>query len=46
LYKYNLNDIRFWEGPIWKAVQGKREKKRLLELEKINHPENVYEPKK
>jgi hypothetical protein len=21
LYKYNLDDIRFWEGPVWKSIE-------------------------
>lgn len=45
-YKYNLNDIRFWDSNIWEEVQNKRLKKQEFENEKKNHPENIYEPKK
>lgn len=44
-YKYNLNDIRFWNSPIWKKIEEEKLKKKEFENEKKNHPENVYEPK-
>ena len=43
-YNYNLNDIRFWNGPIWKEIDGIKKKKEMFEKEKREHPENVYEP--
>jgi hypothetical protein len=45
-YRYNINDIRFWNSSIWRKVEEEREKRRLFEGEKKNHPENVYEPPK
>lgn len=45
-YKYNLNDIRFWNCSIWKEVEDKKIQRRLFEEEKKKHPENIYEPKK
>ncbi len=44
-YKYNLDDTRFWSGPIWKEIDDEKLKKQEFEEEKKNHPENVYEPK-
>ena len=44
-YKYNLDDIRFWDGPVWKEIEENKIKKKEFEKEKIEHPENVYEPK-
>ncbi len=45
-YLYNLNDIRFWNGPVWKEIEDKKIKKKEFEEEKKNHPENIYEPSK
>ena len=45
-YKYNLNDRRFWDSPIWKEIEEKKIKRREFEEEKNRHPENVFEPKK
>lgn len=45
-YKYNLNDIRFWDCSIWKEIEDKKIKRKEFEEEKKKHPENVYEPKK
>lgn len=45
-YKYNLNDIRFWNSSIWKQIENKIQKRKEFEEEKKNHPENIYEPKK
>jgi hypothetical protein len=45
-YKYNLNDIRFWNSPIWKKIEEEKIKKKEFEEEKKNHPENVYEPRR
>lgn len=45
VYKYNLNDIRFWESSEWKEIENEKIKKKEFEEEKKNHPENVYEPK-
>lgn len=44
-YKYNLNDIRFWDSSIWKEIEDKKLKRKAFEEEKRKHPENVYEPK-
>jgi hypothetical protein len=44
-YKYNLNDIRFWDCSIWKEIEDKKIKKKEFEEEKRNHPGNIYEPK-
>lgn len=44
-YKYNLNDVRFWDSSIWKEIENKRIKKQEFEEEKRRHPENIYEPK-
>lgn len=44
-YEYNLNDIRFWNCSIWKEIENKKIRKKKFEEEKINHPENVYQPK-
>ena len=44
-YKYNLNDIRFWDCSIWQEIEEKKVKRKELEVEKKEHPENVYEPK-
>ena len=44
-YKYNLNDIRFWDCPIWREIEEEKIKKQEFEEEKKKHPENVYEPK-
>lgn len=43
--KYNLNDLRFWNSFIWKKIEDDKIKKREFEKEKMEHPENVYEPK-
>ena len=45
-YKYNLNDKRFWNCPIWGEIEEKKIKKKEFEEEKKKHPENVYEPKR
>ncbi|MEO8150669.1 MAG: hypothetical protein ABI723_23760 [Bacteroidia bacterium] len=44
-YKYNLNDVRFWGSYVWNEIEEEEIKKKEFELEKINHPENVFEPK-
>lgn len=44
-YKYNLNDIRFWDGPVWKEIEENKIKKEKFEELKKTHPEDVYEPK-
>lgn len=44
-YAYNLNDIRFWDSPIWKKIEEEKIKRQEFEEEKKKHPENVYEPK-
>lgn len=44
--KYNLSDIRFWTCPIWKELAIRDIKKEAFEREKIDHPENVYDPKR
>jgi hypothetical protein len=44
LYKYNLDDIRFWDGPVWKTMEEDKIKQAAFEEEKKNHPENIYEP--
>jgi len=44
-YKYNLNDTRFWNGPLWKEIDDIRQQEREFEKIKREHPENVYEPK-
>lgn len=44
-YKYNMNDVRFWDCTIWKEIENKKIKKQELEVEIRKHPENVYEPK-
>jgi hypothetical protein len=46
LYKYNMNDKRFWDSPIWKEIEEKRIKSREFEEKKKKHPENVFELKK
>jgi hypothetical protein len=45
-YAYNLNDVRFWDCPIWEKIENEKLKKKEFEEEKRKHPENVYEPKK
>jgi|LakMenEpi03Aug12_release.lakeMendotaPanAssembly.Ray.scaffolds.fasta_scaffold196643_2 hypothetical protein len=45
MYKYNLDDIRFWDGPVWKTMEEEKIKQKEFEEEKKKHPENVYEPK-
>ena len=44
-YKYNMNDVRFWDCSIWNEIEDKKIKKQEFEEEKRKHPENVYEPK-
>lgn len=44
-YKYNMNDVRFWDCSIWKEVEDKKVKKKEFDEEKRKHPENIYEPK-
>jgi hypothetical protein len=44
LYKHNLNDTRFWNGAVWKAIEDKKLSDKKFEEEKKKHPENVYEP--
>jgi hypothetical protein len=44
-YKYNIDDIRFWDCPIWNEIEDEKIKKQEFEEEKRKHPENVYEPK-
>jgi hypothetical protein len=43
-YKYNLNDIRFWKSTVWEKIEEEKLKKKEFDEEKINHPENIYEP--
>ncbi len=45
MYKYNLDDIRFWDGPVWKTIEEEKIKQKEFDEEKKKHPENVYEPK-
>jgi hypothetical protein len=45
-YKYNLNDVRFWDSSIWKEIEDKKIKKQEFEEEKRKHPEKIYEPQK
>ena len=45
-YKYNLNDSRFWTSSVWQKIEEDRVKRNEFEKEKINHPENIYEPLK
>lgn len=44
MYKYNLDDIRFWDGPIWKTMEEEKIKQKEFDKEKKEHPENVFEP--
>lgn len=44
-YKYNMNDLRFWDSAIWKEIEFKKIEEQEFELEKRKHPENIYEPK-
>lgn len=44
-YKYNLNDTRFWNGPLWGKIKDIKQARILFEKEKKEHPENIYEPK-
>ncbi len=44
-YKYNLNDIRFWNCPVWKEIAEQKQRDKDFEEEKRKHPENIYEPK-
>lgn len=44
-YKYNINDVRFWDCPIWKEIENKKIRNTEFEEEKRKNPENVYEPK-
>ena len=44
-YKYNVNDTRFWNGPIWEEVEQRKEARRRFEILKKTHPEDVSEPK-
>lgn len=46
LYKYNVNDIRFWNGPIWKTMEEEKLNEQEFEVEKKNNSENIYEPKR
>lgn len=45
-YKYNLDDIRFWNCSIWQEIEQRRIKNKIFEEEKKKHPENIYEPKR
>jgi hypothetical protein len=45
-YSYNLNDIRFWNSPIWKKIEDERKREKDFENEKKKHPENVFAPNK
>jgi hypothetical protein len=45
IYKFNLNDVRFWDCAIWQRIKQDEIKKKEFEEEKKNHPENVYEPR-
>ena len=42
-YKYNLDDVRFWNCPLWKELDQKKENEKEFEEMKKNHPENVSE---
>ncbi|HAL82768.1 MAG TPA: hypothetical protein DCO83_11460 [Mucilaginibacter sp.] len=44
-YRYNLNDIRFWNAPIWKEQEDKKQREKEFQEFKKKHPEDVYEPK-
>lgn len=44
IYPYNINDIRFWNCPIWEDIKKEKLKEKEFELEKLAHPENVYDP--
>ena len=41
--KYNLNDVRFWNSPIWKEIQNKKIRRLEFEEAKRKHPENIYD---
>ena len=45
-YKYNMNDIRFWNSSIWQEMEEKRERRKEFEEEKKRNSQNIYEPKK
>lgn len=44
-FKYNIADNDFWTSDIWKKMSEHESLQKLLEREKREHPENVYEPK-
>jgi hypothetical protein len=44
-YKYNMNDVRFWNCSVWKEIEDEKIKKQEFEDEKRKHPKNVYESK-
>jgi len=41
-YKYNLNDIRFWDSKIWKEIEEKRIRNHALSQPSPTHSEDVY----
>ena len=43
--KYNINDTRFWESPVWKEAKEMKEKMKHFDEIKKNNPENVYDPR-
>jgi hypothetical protein len=43
---YNLNDVRFWNSSIWNVMHQKITNRIEFDLEKNNHPENIFLPKK
>lgn len=45
IYAFNMNDTRFWDGPIWKNVEDEKLSRLKFEKLKKEHPEDVYEPK-
>lgn len=36
IHKYNLDDVRFWDCPIWKEVESEEKKRKEFESEKKN----------
>lgn len=42
--KYNINDSRFWDSPVWEEAKEMREKRNYVEELKKTNPENVYDP--
>jgi hypothetical protein len=42
IYKYNLNDIRFWTSIVWQEIEENKIKKTEFEDGKLKHLENVH----